>query len=98
MKLLPILAIAISVVAQTPARAPLPVVGTARINGISGTCTIPKNGGTCKWSTPAYDAPVTATVTMPPSATIQFKCNAVPLPNGQPDLTKPLTSCVVVVQ
>jgi len=47
--------------AQTASVPPAPVTGTAAIQSQSASCKIPKNGGTCSFTFPAYQAPVTGT-------------------------------------
>jgi len=47
-----------ALMAQTASVPASKVSGTAHINAQSASCTVPKNGGTCKFSFPAYDAVV----------------------------------------
>lgn len=103
--LLPLL-IAPSLMAQTVTTQPVVVTTTAPVtNSMSASCTVPRNGGTCKFNFPSQTlAPLKATVpgqtnpvNSPPTMTYTFTCPNVPaLPNGQPDLTQPLTCTATV--
>jgi hypothetical protein len=48
-------------IAQTASVPPAKVTGTAQIQSMSASCKVPKNGGTCSFSFPAYQAPITGT-------------------------------------
>lgn len=57
--------------AQTASVPSQPVTGTAAIPAVSMSCTVPKNGGTCRFNIPASAAPVTA-ATKPVSAPVSL--------------------------
>ena len=91
--------------AQTASVPPAPVTGTAAIQSQSAACKIPKNGGTCSFTFPAYKAPVTGTTaqTQAPVSlsglTGTFTCTvgAASTTTTNPDGTKTITGVVCTV-
>lgn len=91
--------------AQTAQVPPAPVTGTAQIQGQSASCKIPRNGGTCTFTFPAYNAQVTGTTaqTKAPVSlsglTGTFTCTLAPDSTviTNPDGTKTITGVVCSV-
>jgi len=70
MRILLLLLFPLAAMAQVAQVPPAAVTGTAAIQSQSASCRVPKNGGTCSFNFPSYQAPVTgttATVTAPVS-------------------------------
>lgn len=90
---------------QTASVPPAPVTGTAAIQSQSATCKVPKNGGTCTFSFPPYNATVTG-VTAQTQAPVSlsgltgtFTCTvgAASTTITNPDGTKTITGVVCTV-
>jgi len=91
--------------AQTASVPPAPVTGTAAIQSQSAACKIPRNGGTCSFTFPAYQAPVTGTTAAATGSvslsglTGKFTCALAPDSTviANPDGTKTITGVVCTV-